>query len=112
MSRRDQSLYLRVAKVIEQAGRVRTDHLQTMFPEVSAAKVAGAAKNAAFMGLIHCTERIAIGKARIGVWAAGPAPKDDEEGDDIERPEPPLPPRGQYGIPRVASVWELGSNRA
>lgn len=95
------SLMRAVAEAVEAHGPIRTDRLAAMFPGKTFDQVGDAAKNASHKGLVHCARRERVeGSASIGVWEAGPKP-------DPERPM--SVPRGDYGIPKVASVWDLGS---
>jgi hypothetical protein len=97
------SLYRVVAAVIEEHGPIRLDHLAEKLPQYTSQQVADAAGNAATKGMVHCVKRVHVpGGTWAGIWAAGPKP-------DPESDEPSMLPRGDYGIPKVASVWELAS---
>ena len=92
------SLLREVALIVVTAGGpIRLDKIAKLMPHATQLQVSTAAGNAVCRGLIHCARIETLPTGRIGVYAPGP------------KPNPEDLPRGDYGIPKVASVWELGA---
>lgn len=89
----------KIADAIAEHSPIRLDSLAEMFPELTLEQVGKAASNASTRGLCHCARVVtAADGRRLGIWVSGPKEA---------KPEPL--PRGDFGIRRVASVWELGA---
>lgn len=106
------SLIQDVTDAVNELGRVTIDDLSPLFPSHSRKQVHRALHQARFERRIRIVERGETGGRHGGGEPFVYGPLSDEP---IETPDDkPLPTRtcirGEYGIPRVASVWDLGAS--
>lgn len=117
-------LIQRVVDLVCEKGRATADDLAPLLPEYTRRQVARAMNQAHFerrIVMVQIGKRLGHLGSKPSVYGPGDGVKTYRRGPRPSQPELPEDDddaplvtrtciRGEYGIPRVASVWDLGAN--